>query len=48
MSSKHFLTATNCWKKIYVTESQIESKIKAMVKEKSFLEYLLARMFYLT
>ena len=25
-----------------------ESKIKARVKEKSFLEYLLARMFYLT
>ena len=49
MSSKHFLTANNkLLEKNYVAESLIERKIKARVEEKSFLEYLLAGMFYWT
>ena len=44
MSSKHFLAKNNkLLEKNYLAETLIESKIKAKVNEKDFLEYLLAR-----
>ena len=49
MPSKRFSTANNkVLEKNYVAEGSVENKIKARVKEKKFLEYLLARIFYLT
>ena len=46
MSSKHFLTANNKLLGKKLDESQIETKIKARSENKSFVEYLLARMFF--